>query len=74
MPKLENGNLYEKQVIYRNSLVGQQVKDLALSHQQLGLLLWRRFAPWPGLPRAVGVAKKINKIKALTPFMRAAPP
>ena len=26
----------------------QQVKDLALSLQWLGLLLWRGFDPWPG--------------------------
>ena len=25
----------------------QQVKDLVLSLQQLGLLLWRGFDPWP---------------------------
>ena len=26
----------------------QQVKDLVLSLQQLRLLLWLRFDPWPG--------------------------
>ena len=26
----------------------QQVRDPALSLQQLGLLLWRGFDPWPG--------------------------
>ena len=26
----------------------QQVKDLPLPLQWLGLLLWRRFKPWPG--------------------------
>ena len=26
----------------------QQVRDPALSLQQLGLLLWRGFGPWPG--------------------------
>ena len=25
----------------------QEVKDLALSVQQLGLLLWHRFSSWP---------------------------
>ena len=28
-------------------LVAQQVKDLAKSLQQLGLLLWHGFDPWP---------------------------
>ena len=27
--------------------MAQQVKDLVLSLQQLGLLLWRGFDPWP---------------------------
>ena len=27
--------------------MAQQVKDLALSLQQLGSLLWLRFSPWP---------------------------
>ena len=31
----------------RSSLVAQWVKDLVLSLQQLGLLLWHRFDPWP---------------------------
>ena len=31
-----------------SSLVVQQVKDLALSLQQLGLLLWHGFDPWLG--------------------------
>ena len=30
-----------------SSLVVQQVKYSALSVQQLGLLLWHRFTPWP---------------------------
>ena len=30
-----------------SSLVAQGVKDLALSLQWLGLLLWHRFNPWP---------------------------
>ena len=32
----------------RSSLVVQWVKDLALSLQQLRLLLWCGFDPWPG--------------------------
>ena len=31
----------------QSSLVAQWVKDLALSLQELGLLLWCRFDPWP---------------------------
>jgi len=38
----------------QSSLVAQRVKDLKLSLQWLGLLLWQRFGPWPGeLPYAV---------------------
>ena len=33
---------------FRSSLVVQWVKDPATSMQQLGLLLWLRFDPWPG--------------------------
>lgn len=34
---------------------GAAIKDLALSQQQLGSLLWCMFSPWPGLlPHAVG--------------------
>ena len=32
----------------RISLATQQVKNLALSLQQLGSLLWHGFDPWPG--------------------------
>lgn len=32
----------------RVSLVAQWVKALALSLQQLRVLLWRSFSPWPG--------------------------
>ena len=32
----------------KSSLVAQQVKDSALSLQQLRLLLWCGFHPWPG--------------------------
>ena len=39
-----------------------QVKDLALSLQQLGLL-WRRFDHWPGNLYAMGAAKKTKKKK-----------
>ena len=39
--------------------MAQQVKDLALSLLQLGLLLWHGFDPWPWeLPHATGEAKK----------------
>ena len=31
-----------------SSLVGRQVKDLALSLLCLQLQLWHRFSPWPG--------------------------
>lgn len=37
------------------------VKDLALALQQLWLLLWHRFDPWPGNLHAVGMAKKEKK-------------
>ena len=32
----------------RNLLVAQGAKDPVLSLQQLGLLLWHVFSPWPG--------------------------
>ena len=32
----------------RSSPVAKGIKNLALSQQWLGLLLWRRFNPWPG--------------------------
>ena len=39
--------------------MAQWVKDLALSLQWLGLLLWHKFDPWPReLPHALGSAKK----------------
>ena len=41
-------------------LVAQQVKDPALSLQQLRSLLWYRFDPWLGNFHDVGMAK-INK-------------
>ena len=47
------------------SLVAQQVKDLMLSLQWLGLLLWHGFDPWPGnfhMPW-VQPAKKIHQLK-----------
>ena len=37
----------EAEVASPESSVAQQVKDPALSLQQLELLLWRRFDPWP---------------------------
>ena len=37
--------------------MAQQVKDLALSLQQLGSVLWHGFNPWPGKPpHAAGMA------------------
>ena len=33
---------------FGSCLERQCVQDLALSLQQLGSLLWRRFSPWPG--------------------------
>ena len=40
----------------------QWVKDLVLSLQQLRLLLWLRFDPWPGnFLVAAGAAKKKKK-------------
>ena len=42
-----------------SSLVAQQVKDVALSLQWLGLMLWSRFGLWSGeLTHATGAAKK----------------
>ena len=47
----------------QGSLVAQQVKDLELSLQQLGSLLWHGFYPQPGeLSQGPGKArKKTNK-------------
>ena len=43
--------------------MAQQVKDLALSFQWLGLLLWLGFDPWPRyFCIAVGTAKKKKKV------------
>ena len=59
----------------RNSLVVQQVKDLALSLQQLGSLLWCGFDPWPWeLPYVVGTTKnkqtnKNPKPQTFLPFI-----
>lgn len=39
--------LFPKKGICWSFLVAQQVKDMALSAQQLGLLLLHRFNPWP---------------------------
>jgi len=36
----------------------QQIKDLALSLQWLGSLLWHRFSPWPGNVHMPWVKKK----------------
>ena len=46
--------------------MAQQVKDPALSQQQLGLLLWRRFDPWPRkfhMPQAWPKEKKGKLLK-----------
>ena len=40
--------------------MAQQVKDLTLSLLRLRLLLWHRFAPWPGNFHTLGTAKKIK--------------
>ena len=37
----------EQYLYYRSSLVAQQIKDLALSLQQLGWLQWHGFDHWP---------------------------
>ena len=40
------------------------VKDPVLSLQQLRLLLWQEFEPWPRdfhMPRCMGIAKKKKK-------------
>ena len=37
----------EQDLYYRSSLVAQQIKDLALSLQQLGWLQWHGFDHWP---------------------------
>ena len=37
-----------KKIQLWSSLVAQQVKEPALSLQQLGSLLWHGFDPWPG--------------------------
>ena len=41
--------------------MAQQVKDLTLSLQQLGLLLWHGFDPWPGNSHLLQVKQKIKK-------------
>lgn len=48
--------------MYWSSLVVQQVKDLALSLQQLGLLLWHEFDPWLG--------QKNNSTESLLLFLQ----
>ena len=55
-------DVYWSVLTSRSSPVAQLVKDPVLSLQQLGVLLWPRFNPWPGeLLHARGTAKKINK-------------
>ena len=54
--------------LYRSSLMAQQVKDLALSQQQLRSLLWHGFDPWPReCPHATGTAKKEKGISICSP-------
>ena len=49
-----------------SSLVAQRVKDLALSPQRFGSLLWREFDPWPReLSRTAGTAKTFIKTGSL---------
>ena len=45
----------------RSSLVAQWVKDLALSLQRPGLLLWLWFNPWSRNSHAAGRVKKKKK-------------
>ena len=45
---MRHSNFSVYKVLLGSSLVAQHVKDPALSPQQLGLLLWRGFDPWPG--------------------------
>ena len=52
-----------KKISLRSSLVVQWVKDLALSLQQLGLLLWCRFDPWPGNYHMLWVWPEKNVLK-----------
>ena len=60
--RLGNVDLHLKIRAWR-SLGAQRVKDLALSLQQVSLLLWHRFSRWAGeLPVAVDLAKT-NKIR-----------
>ena len=48
--------------------MAQQVKDLALSLQWLGLLLWHRFNTWPGNFHMLWVQpKKVHKNDASGP-------
>ena len=58
-------SMYLHSVMFWISLVVQWVKDPALLLQRLGLLLWRRFDPWPGNFHmlCVGVAKKSKQTK-----------
>ena len=45
----------------RSSLVAQQVKDVALSLQQLGSVLWGGFDPWPEDFQRLQAQPKINE-------------
>ena len=59
MPQVQPQKDKKKDEKMGRFLVVQWVKDLVLSLQWLGLLLWHEFDPWPGeLPHAGGEAKK----------------
>lgn len=51
-----------KIILYRNSLVAQQVEDLVLSLQWCGSLLWLRFYPCPRNFQMVQVQPKQKRI------------
>ena len=55
-----------KAITIWHSLVVQQVKDPMLSLQQLGVLLWHGFDPWPGnlhMPQVWPNKVKQNTVK-----------
>ena len=45
-------------LVFWSSLVAQWVKDLALSLQQFGSLLWHGFGPWPRISMCHGSDQK----------------
>lgn len=59
---------YKRRKLWRSPM-DQQVKDLALSSQLLGLLLWGRFDPWPREFLHAMVQKKKKKVaKAISKY------